>query len=137
MVTPKDKEDLVTKQMKDIAQVWYNKWKGQRLVGVGPVEWEVFKSAFLESLFSLELREAKIKEIINLYQVSMSVKDYALKFTQFYKYAPTVVADSSAKMSRFLTSMFDIIEKECHMAIILHDINISRLMVYSLQVDIC
>ncbi|WMV45530.1 hypothetical protein MTR67_038915 [Solanum verrucosum] len=45
-------------------------------------------------LFPLELREAKIQEFINLRQGSMSVKEYALKFTQLSKYAPTIVADS-------------------------------------------
>ncbi|WMV49991.1 hypothetical protein MTR67_043376, partial [Solanum verrucosum] len=46
--------------------------------------------------FPLELSKAKF---INLRQGSMSVKEYALKFTQLSKYAPTMVADSRDKMN--------------------------------------
>ena len=30
------------------------------------------------------------------------MKEYSLKFTQLYKYAPTVVADSRAKINKFI-----------------------------------
>lgn len=82
-VSSKEKAELATYQLKDVAQVWYDHWKGQRPVGAGPVEWESFKEAFLDRFFPLELREAKMHEFINLRQGSMSVKEYALKFTKF------------------------------------------------------
>ena len=68
----------------------------------GPVDWGVFKSAFLDRFFPLELRERKMQEFINLRQRGMSVKEYSLKFTQLSKYAPTLVADSRAKMNKFV-----------------------------------
>lgn len=52
-----------------------------------------------------------MKEFINLHQGSMSVKEYALKFTQLSKYAPTMVADSRDKMSRFMSGVFNLVEK--------------------------
>ncbi|MDV3181156.1 MAG: hypothetical protein Q8830_02910, partial [Candidatus Phytoplasma australasiaticum] len=52
------------------------------------VLWEEFKSAFLNQIFLLELRKAKMVEFMNLKQGSLSVREYALKFNQLSKYAP-------------------------------------------------
>lgn len=38
------------------------------------------------------MRKVKVLKFINLYQGYMSVKENALKFTQFAKYAPIMVA---------------------------------------------
>lgn len=48
-----------------------------------PTEWETIMFYFLEKIFSIELREAKLEEFINLKQRNLSVKEYALKFTFF------------------------------------------------------
>ncbi|WMV57917.1 hypothetical protein MTR67_051302 [Solanum verrucosum] len=51
-------------------------------------------------VLSLEMMEAKVLEFINIRQGNKSVKEYALKFTQLSKYAPSIVADSRARMSK-------------------------------------
>ncbi|KAH0636060.1 hypothetical protein KY290_036462 [Solanum tuberosum] len=119
-VTSVENAELASYQLKDIAQVWYDQWKEGRLVGAGPVEWEV---------------EAKIQEFINLRQGSMSVKEYALKFTQLSKYAPTIVADSRDKMNKFVMGVFDMVVKECRTVMLVQDTDISRLMVHAQQME--
>ena len=52
---------------------------------MGPIEWETFKSAFLDTFFPRELRKAKLGKFINLKQGKLSVKEYALKLTQLSK----------------------------------------------------
>ena len=56
--------------------------------------------AFVDRFFPLESRERKIQEFINLRQGNMNVKDYSVMFTQISKYAPTMVAESKAKMKK-------------------------------------
>ena len=46
------------------------------------VTWELFKTAFPERFFPMEMREAKVKEFINLKQGSMTVRKYSLKFVK-------------------------------------------------------
>ena len=41
-------------------------------------------------------------EFINLKQGNMSMKEYSLKFTQLANYAPPMVTDSRARMSKFV-----------------------------------
>ncbi|WMV13919.1 hypothetical protein MTR67_007304 [Solanum verrucosum] len=76
-----------------------DQWKGERALDVGPLDWDKFKGAFLDRFFFLEMREARIQEFISLRKQNMSVKEYLSKFTQFSKYAPTMVANSRARMN--------------------------------------
>jgi len=69
-------------QLKGVAQVWFNQWKKEKAIDVGPLDWDKFKKDFLDRLFPLEMREVKVLEFINLRQGNMSVKEYTLKFTQ-------------------------------------------------------
>lgn len=48
---------------------------------------------------ALMMREVKVLEFINLCQRDKSdVKEFALKFTQMYKYAQTMIAHTREKM---------------------------------------
>ncbi|WMV38030.1 hypothetical protein MTR67_031415 [Solanum verrucosum] len=80
-VTPVENEELLAYQLKDVAQAWFNQWKEERVVDVGPLDWENFKVSFLDILFPLEMREEKVLEFIKLHKGNMKVKEYALKFT--------------------------------------------------------
>lgn len=46
-----------------------------------PLDREVFKVAFLDRFFPIELREINLVKFTNLRQGSMSVKEYSLRFT--------------------------------------------------------
>ncbi|XP_049394763.1 uncharacterized protein LOC125859071 [Solanum stenotomum] len=46
--TPVEKAELDSYQLNGVAQVWFNQWKDTRPIGMGPIEWERFKSAFLD-----------------------------------------------------------------------------------------
>ena len=68
-----------------------------------------FHKSFLDRFFPMELRERKMQEFINLRQGDKSVKEYSLKFTQLPKHSPTMVADSRAKMSKFVIAISDLV----------------------------
>lgn len=71
-----------------------------------------------------------MKEFINLKLGSMSVKEYALKFALLSKYAKYLVANSRDLMTMFVTTVSDIVEEECHVAILHNDMFISCFMVF-------
>ncbi|WMV25576.1 hypothetical protein MTR67_018961 [Solanum verrucosum] len=105
-VTPVEKAELAAFQLNGVAQVWFNQWKERRAVDAGPLDWEKFKVAFLDRLFPLEIMEAKVLEFINLRQGSLSVKEYALKFTQL--------------SSKVVSGVFEMVVKECRTAILIN-----------------
>ncbi|XP_010315742.2 uncharacterized protein [Solanum lycopersicum] len=56
---------------------------------------------FVEEL-KKELKKAKVQEFLTLTQDSLSVYEYALKFTQLSHYAPEIVKNMRNKMSLFV-----------------------------------
>ncbi|XP_049372687.1 uncharacterized protein LOC125837642 [Solanum verrucosum] len=101
-VTLVEKAELATYQLKGVSQTWYNKWKGGRPEDAAPLDWEKFKANFLDRFLPLDMRAVKVLEFINLRQESLSIREYALKFTQLSNYAPIMIADSRARMTEKL-----------------------------------
>lgn len=72
----KEKAELVAYQLIGVAQVWHTQWLIERL-GNDRVGCEELKYVFLDSVFLLELREAKLTEFINLRPRGMSMRENA------------------------------------------------------------
>ncbi|WMV07685.1 hypothetical protein MTR67_001070 [Solanum verrucosum] len=58
--------ELFTVEKVSIAQVWFEQWKCERVVDADPLDWEKFKGEFLDRSFSIEMRETKLLELINM-----------------------------------------------------------------------
>ena len=65
----------------------------------------------------------------------MIVQKCRLKFNQLSRYAPHMVADSRAQLNKFLYGISDLVKTKCRNAMLLGDMNISRLMSHAYQVE--
>ncbi|WMV24838.1 hypothetical protein MTR67_018223 [Solanum verrucosum] len=99
-VTGNDKVELASYQHKDVAHIWFTQWKEHRGTNAVPMTLECFTRAFLDRFFPRELTEAKDQKFMNLRQGTMSVQEYGLMFTQLSRYAPHMVVDPRAQMSK-------------------------------------
>ena len=65
----------------------------------------------------------------------MTVQGYGLKFNQLSRYALYMVAESRAQMNKFLYVVSDFVKTECRNAVLLGDMNFSRLMTHAQKVE--
>ena len=79
--------------------------------------------------FSSELKEAKVREILNLKHYTLSVHEYGLKFTQLSCYAPEMVKDMRSRISLLVAGLGGASSKEGRAAMLICNMDISRLMV--------
>lgn len=92
---------------------------------------DYFTRDFLNMFFSRELREAKAQKFMNLKQSSTLVHEYKLKFTHLSMYAPYMVVDSRSQMSKFFFGVSNLVRTKCRNAMLLGNMDISRLMTYA------
>lgn len=74
-------------------------------------------------------------EFIDLKKGNISVKENSLKFTQLDNYAPTIVVNFRAQMSKFIYGVFKDAVMVCRMDMMVKKMNISRLMVHAQYID--
>ena len=76
-----------------------------------------------------------MREFLTQKHDSKSVQKYAMKFTQLSRYALEMVKDMKSKMNLFVEGLGHTSIKEGRAAILIGDMDISRLMVYVQQVE--
>lgn len=74
-VSSQEKAELDAYQLKDVAQVWFKKWKDERSAREDQINWGSLKKVIHDRFFPLELREREMQEFINLSQGGISVKE--------------------------------------------------------------
>ena len=62
-VTGNDRVELASYELKDVAHIWYTKWKKNKVADATPITLDCFSETFLDKFFPIELREAKSQEI--------------------------------------------------------------------------
>ncbi|XP_069155635.1 uncharacterized protein [Solanum lycopersicum] len=125
-----EKAELATYQLKDMEQAWYVQWRDNRPLRSGSVTWEIFKAAFLDLFFPMEMREEKVGEFINIHQGGRSVHEYSLEFIKFSKYAPSLVFYPRNQMSHYVTGVSEDLQEESHSSMLHDNMNIFHLMVH-------
>ncbi|WMV42214.1 hypothetical protein MTR67_035599, partial [Solanum verrucosum] len=90
-----------------------------RVEGALIVSLAVFEENFLGCFFHREVREAMVRNFLNLKYEFMSVHEYNLKITQLSRYSPEIVIDMNSKMSLFVSGLSRLSSKKGKDAILI------------------
>jgi hypothetical protein len=94
-----DRVALTTYQLKGEARYWWELIEATH--DVAAMTFAQFETLFLDKYFPTPIRLAKEQEFMTLKQGTMTVTQYAAKFEELSRYAPTAVADEDKKARRF------------------------------------
>lgn len=101
----RSKVRLAVYLLKDDAYDWWERVKALLEEELSAIIWGDFKKAFLEEYFPKADRDSKATEFFELKQETMTVAEYAKKFSTLIRYAPWVARNMQEKMHRFLMGL--------------------------------
>lgn len=87
--------------------------------------------AFLQPYFRVELRRARKDIFLHLEQGNISVQEYNMQFNSLSWYAPSVVAEISERIHRFVGSLEQHLINECTTPSLNPSMDISRIQSYA------
>ncbi|XP_073051226.1 uncharacterized protein [Primulina eburnea] len=96
---------LATFQLSRNVLLWWQTTEAGLRAQGRTVDWDVFRSRFLDKYFSIAARQKKEKEFEDLRQGSMSVAEYETRYSTLLKYVPHVATNVHAKMRHFLRGL--------------------------------
>ncbi|XP_075499913.1 uncharacterized protein LOC142538482 [Primulina tabacum] len=96
---------LATFQLSRNVLLWWQTTKAGLRAQGRTVDWDVFRSRFLDKHFSIAARQKKEREFEDLRQGSMSVAEYESRYSALLKYVSHVATNVHAKMRHFLRGL--------------------------------
>ncbi|XP_073035221.1 uncharacterized protein [Primulina eburnea] len=96
---------LATFQLSRNVLLWWQTTETRLSAQGHTVDWDVFRSRFIDKYFSIAARQKKEREFENLRQGSMSVAEYESRYSALLKYVPHIATNVHAKMRHFLKGL--------------------------------
>ncbi|XP_033515859.1 uncharacterized protein [Nicotiana tomentosiformis] len=127
--------ELASYRLRDVVVYWYKTWELSRGTNASPAVWEEFSGAFLHHYLQTEIRQARVDRFLALKQGNMSVQEYSLQFDSLARYAPSIVAEMSDRVHRFVVGLGPHLINECFTAALLDSMDISRIQAYAQNLE--
>ncbi|XP_073030636.1 uncharacterized protein [Primulina eburnea] len=96
---------LATFQLSRNVLLWWQTTETRLRAQGRTVDWDMFRSRFLDKYFSIAARQKKEREFEDLRHGSMSVAEYESRYSALLKYVPHVATNVHAKMRHFLKGL--------------------------------
>lgn len=95
------------------------------------ITWEEFKGAFIDRFFLFGVEEDQSPRIYQSLIRQHECKGILSQVHKASKYAPFMVVDPRARMSKSISGVSDLVYKECKTAMLVKEMDISHLMTYA------
>ena len=96
-----EKVTFATFLLQDEAAAWWELELGKQGPNDTPFTWTDFRKVFYERYFPQSVRVQKFREFDRLEQGTLTVSQYASKFEELSRYAPSLLADEGIRARKF------------------------------------
>ncbi|XP_070034947.1 uncharacterized protein [Nicotiana tomentosiformis] len=96
---------FTTFQLSGAAYRWWQGYEEGRLADADPLTWAQFSEMFLREFVPQTLRDAWCIEFEQLCQDTMTVSEYAIRFSELSRHAPTLVPIVRERVRRFIEGL--------------------------------
>ncbi|XP_070036074.1 uncharacterized protein [Nicotiana tomentosiformis] len=96
---------FTTFQLLGVAYRWWQIYEEGRPADVTPPTWAQFSEMFLKKFVPQTLRDAWRTEFERLCQVTMTVSEYAIRFSELAHHAPVLVPTIKERVRRFIEGL--------------------------------
>ncbi|XP_070045069.1 uncharacterized protein [Nicotiana tomentosiformis] len=127
--------ELTSYRLRDVAVQWYETVELSRGTNASPAVWEEFSVVLLRHYLPVGIRQARVDRFLALKQGNMSVREYSLQFDSLARYAPSIVAERSDPVHRFVVGLGPHLINECFTAALLDSMDISRIQAYAQNLE--
>nr|XP_033510849.1 uncharacterized protein LOC117275651 [Nicotiana tomentosiformis] len=127
--------ELASYRLWDDAVQCYETWELSRGTNATPTVWELFSCAFLHHYLPAKIRQARVNRFLAPKQGNMSVREYSLQFDSLARYAPSIVAELSDRVHRFVVGFGPHLINECFTTSLLYGMNIYRILAYAQNLE--
>lgn len=104
--------ELASFRIYGVAKLWLDTVMADRSVDQQRLEWEEFRSLFLERFLPNSFRDAKAREFEEMRQGNKTVTKYVHEFNALLVYAPHLVPIEAMCVKRFTSKLRQSISKD-------------------------
>nr|XP_033514117.1 uncharacterized protein LOC117278772 [Nicotiana tomentosiformis] len=88
-----------------LTYIWWKTYETSRPAGAAPLRWYQFSDLVLRDFIPQTSRDELRSEFEQLCQGSMSVSDYAMRFTELSRHAPSLVFTDRGRVNRLIEGL--------------------------------
>ncbi|KAF3777431.1 hypothetical protein EJ110_NYTH45830 [Nymphaea thermarum] len=106
-VSGDNKVNFGSYMLKGDAKRWWKSTREIQFAGQQMISWRQFRDSFFSTYFSVQARNKKMQEFLDLQQNHLSLEEYVIKYRHLEAYCPHLYTTAEARADKFIYGLRD------------------------------